>query len=196
MDAGMAAVLGAAVGALGTGGAAFTTGWWGAKQTRLQISTQDSQSRRQLRFSHLSERREPRSAAYVEYISQAQNLQRKFSELAPRIVITQTSETADMAAGLEEENRKLQELAARVCVEGPASIVEPAQRLKDVAGKCSMFCLVMHMENSELKRSGTAPTVVAQIAVELSSGISNFTESARISLDEDISGHGINESTP
>jgi len=194
MDAGVAAVLGATVGALGTGGAAFVTGWWGARQAKLQISTQESQSRRQLRFTHLSERREPRSAAYAEYISQAQHVQRKFSELAPRVLVEQTDETHNMATTLESENKKLQELATRVCIEGPASIVEPAQRLKDVAGKCSIFCLVMHMETSELKRSGTAPTVVAQVAMELSDVIASFTESARTSLDEDISGHGSGES--
>ncbi|WP_327684450.1 hypothetical protein [Streptomyces sp. NBC_00467] len=188
MDAGTAAILGAAVGALGTGGAALATGWWGARQARLQIESQESQNRRQLRFSHLSERREPRSVAYVEYISQAKKLQRAFSALAPQILGEQTAETSEEASELENENTKLQELAARVSVEGPASIVQPAAKLRETAGSCSFFCLVMHMPTSELKRSGQAPTVVAQLARDLDSMIAAFTEAARVSLDENISG--------
>ncbi|MFF8918591.1 hypothetical protein ACF08M_36125 [Streptomyces sp. NPDC015032] len=194
MDAGIAAILGATVGALGTGGAAFATGWWGAKQARLQIATQETQSRRQLRFNHLSERREPRSVAYVALISQAQAAQRKYSTLAPQVLISQDSATAELADGLETENVKMQELAARVSIEGPASIVEPARKLKEAVGKCSFFCLVMHMENSELKRSGTAPAIAAQNAIELSQMIDLFTHASRLSLDEDISGLHTSES--
>ncbi|MGW7083591.1 hypothetical protein ACWGH2_08840 [Streptomyces sp. NPDC054871] len=117
MDAGLAAVLGAAVGALGTGGAAVFTSWWTA-------TTQERQSRRQIRFEHLRDRREPRSRAYAEVVAQVQKMGRLLDT-----VHDQERPDGRGFDGFPQELARLADLCARVAVEGPAPIADSAQRI-------------------------------------------------------------------
>jgi hypothetical protein len=71
MDAGVAALLGAAVGALGTGGAAVVTGLLGRGQARTQ-----------LRAEHVRLLREPRRAAYVAFAQCFQEVHALHTEAA------------------------------------------------------------------------------------------------------------------
>lgn len=117
MDAGLAAVLGAAVGALGTGGAAVFTTWWSA-------AAQESQIHRQIRFEHLRDRRDPRSRAYAEVVAQTQVLGRRLDECNER-----DRAPGQNLDGFPQEVRKLADLCARVAVEGPAIVAAQAQAL-------------------------------------------------------------------
>jgi hypothetical protein len=130
MDAGLAAVLGAAVGAIGSGGAAFATGWWAERQARRQVEGQQAIARDQVRFEHLKERREPRSAAYANYIAFVQNL-RSDCHRALRVLLEDDDETPaeEFGASLSSRRDELSALFARVCVEGPEKIIQPAATL-------------------------------------------------------------------
>ncbi|MFE4959627.1 hypothetical protein ACFRCW_37990 [Streptomyces sp. NPDC056653] len=74
MDAGIAAVMGAAIGGGLTGLTAFGTGMFGLRTARLQLKTQESEAARQRRFESLQERRGPRSQAYAEFIAAGQEI--------------------------------------------------------------------------------------------------------------------------
>lgn len=71
MDAGLAALLGAAVGTIGTAAAAWVSGFFARSQMKLQIEAQERQAERQIRADHVSQLREPRRQAYSEFSSQA-----------------------------------------------------------------------------------------------------------------------------
>ncbi|WP_371527180.1 hypothetical protein OG302_14510 [Streptomyces sp. NBC_01283] len=115
MDAGLAAVLGAAVGALGTGAAAVFTSVWSA-------GAQARQMHHQIRFEHLQSRREPRSRAYAEVVAQVQRLGRQLD-----LVNYSCGAQIEAAESLPLEFDKLADLCARVAVEGPAAAAEQAQ---------------------------------------------------------------------
>ncbi|WP_371538349.1 hypothetical protein OG210_21790 [Streptomyces sp. NBC_00466] len=74
MDAGVAAVLGAAIGGGLTGFTALGTGMFGLRTARLQLGSQESEAARQRRFESLTERRGPRSQAYAEFVAAGQEL--------------------------------------------------------------------------------------------------------------------------
>ncbi|MFJ2241159.1 hypothetical protein [Streptomyces sp. NPDC087859] len=71
MDAGLAALLSAAVGALGTGGAALATGLLGRGQARTQLGAE-----------HVRLLREPQRAAYVAFAQCFQEVHTLHSEAA------------------------------------------------------------------------------------------------------------------
>jgi hypothetical protein len=66
VDAGVAAVLGAAIGGGLAGLTAVGTSWFNMRVTRLQNTMQKTEAARQRRFESLQERREPRSKAYTD----------------------------------------------------------------------------------------------------------------------------------
>jgi len=128
MDSGLAAVLGAAVGALGTGGATIVTGLLGRAQARMQLKAE-----------HVRILREPRRAAYSAF---AECLQRIY---ALHAIEGQFAATAAGAEGLQREESlqearrayqqagdlfhgELQRLQSSVTVEGPPSVTEAALR--------------------------------------------------------------------
>ena len=116
MDAGLAAVLGAAVGAVGTGLAALASGWLGARNVQQQIVAQFIQADHQRRFEHTRERREPRSQAYAELIAQTQSV----GALITAMHHSQSYTQDDVRAALEEIIKVLR-ARARVMVEGPGA---------------------------------------------------------------------------
>ncbi|MGW7085253.1 hypothetical protein ACWGH2_17420 [Streptomyces sp. NPDC054871] len=71
MDAGLAAVLGAAVGACGTALAAGVAGFFSRTQTLLQLAAQQQQTERQIRAELATQLREPRRQAYASYAAEA-----------------------------------------------------------------------------------------------------------------------------
>ncbi|MFJ2742331.1 hypothetical protein ACIO3O_22020 [Streptomyces sp. NPDC087440] len=70
MDAGMAAVLGAGVGALGTALAAGMSGFWARSQLTMQLAAQERHQERQVRADHVSQLREPRRQAYASFLAE------------------------------------------------------------------------------------------------------------------------------
>ncbi|MFF3276305.1 hypothetical protein ACFYWU_36025 [Streptomyces chrestomyceticus] len=70
MDAGLAAILGAAVGACGTAVAAGVAGFLSRSQTKLQLAAQDRQLSRQIRADLVTQLREPRRQAYAAFAAE------------------------------------------------------------------------------------------------------------------------------
>jgi hypothetical protein len=70
MDAGVAALVGAGVGAIGSGAAAFISGWFAGRQSQLQVASQAEATRLQVRANHLLQNREPRAHAYSAFLDQ------------------------------------------------------------------------------------------------------------------------------
>lgn len=70
MDAGVAALLGAGIGAIGSGAAAFISGWFAGRQSQIQATSQAETTRLQVRANHLLQNREPRAHAYSAFLDQ------------------------------------------------------------------------------------------------------------------------------
>ncbi|MEU6002663.1 hypothetical protein ABZ837_33230 [Streptomyces sp. NPDC047197] len=173
MDAGLAAVLGAAVGALGTGGAAVLAAWWSA-------TAQERRAHRQIRFEHLRDRREPRSRAYAEVVAQIQRMGRRLDQVNER----DRARDLDLD-GFPQEIDKLADLCARVAVEGPAPIADQAQRilvLTRMAFSAASDLLTVPVDEideheEDLWRSRDA-------AGDLNAELGRFLELARLALDD------------
>lgn len=126
MDAGLAALLGATVGALGTGGAAFVTGSLGRRQARMQ-----------LRAEHVRLLREPRRSAYVAYAQCFQEVHALQAEAAKcaseaadaqephRGRLLRDADSAYARAG-ERLHGELQQRQSAVTVEGPPPVTAAA----------------------------------------------------------------------
>ncbi|MFF9806520.1 hypothetical protein ACF1G5_15530 [Streptomyces coeruleorubidus] len=126
MDAGLAAVLGAAVGAVGTGGAGIVA----ALLTR-------SQARSQLKAEYARFIREPRKAAYAAYVEAAVRDHSKLSEAAVLLKLaaeqdagTRTSDRITRARAayevVDSNTADFEHLYAQVAVEGPEPIIGAA----------------------------------------------------------------------
>ncbi|WP_330301839.1 MULTISPECIES: hypothetical protein [unclassified Streptomyces] len=131
MDAGVAAVLGAAVGAFGTGAAALASGWLGARTAQQQIVAQHMQADQQRRFEHARDRREPRGQAYADLIAQTQ----KAGTLINVMNQVETYTTDSVREAMEQVT-KLLRCRARVAVEGPVAVAGSAEDLADAATYC------------------------------------------------------------
>ncbi|XVS66047.1 hypothetical protein ACQPYE_08340 [Actinosynnema sp. CA-299493] len=183
MDAGLAAVLGATVGATGACSAALLTGLWNTRVAKRQVAMQETNLRRQLRFDHLRERREPRSKAYSEFIAQTHQLLREFDEIngMPPTVLMST-----VLVDLKVEMRTLYGCGSRVAVEGPQSVVASANSVVRQTNACyqEVRVLVANADtwtqdddwkaDSSRKASGL-----------LARGVDDFVEAARRALDDD-----------
>ncbi|QIJ61192.1 hypothetical protein [Streptomyces sp. JB150] len=127
----MAALLGAIVGALGTGGAAFVTGSLGRGQARMQ-----------LRAEHVRLLREPRRSAYVAYAECFQEAHALHTEALKcasaaadaqepdRGRLLRDADSAYVRAG-ERLHGRLQQLQSAVAVEGPPLVTAAALDAED-----------------------------------------------------------------
>ncbi|MFI8940468.1 hypothetical protein [Streptomyces syringium] len=132
MDAGIAAVLGAAVGAIGTGGAGVAAALIGRSQSRQQIQ---AESLRLLR--------EPRKAVYVTYAEACRRQLEVLSSVRECLAThlsTQAEDEAhasllDTAASHVEEatsqEAALEHIQAQVYIEGPHAVIDAATELGD-----------------------------------------------------------------
>ncbi|QHC22814.1 hypothetical protein [Streptomyces sp. GS7] len=128
MDAGLAAVLGAGVGALGTGGGAIVTGILGRAQARMQ-----------LRAEHVRVLREPRRAAYVAFAECFQRIltrhatASRFAAAAAETEGPQREEHLREAEGAYRQagdrfHGDMQRLQSAVTVEGPPDVTQAVLR--------------------------------------------------------------------
>jgi hypothetical protein len=123
MDAGLAALLGAAVGALGTAAAAGVSGFFAQSQTKLQIEAQERQADRQIRADHISQLREPRRQAYAEFSSHAAE-QLKRLERAAEVLAADPYLEEEASPLLEESMDPAYNSAyARITMAGPEDVV-------------------------------------------------------------------------
>lgn len=176
MDAGLAAVLGAAVGAIGTGGAAVLTSWW-------STASQERQSNRQLRFEHLRERREPRSKAYADVVAHVQRMGRRLDAFnhSRSFPDERPEEYPD-----PEELDTLADLCARVAVEGPAEVAEQVALLLACAREACEAAAVVDVSYA-FRNDDQEDRVERSLSVTaaLSEALGRFMAHARLALDDD-----------
>ncbi|WP_314178087.1 hypothetical protein [Streptomyces winkii] len=179
MDAGVAAILGAVVGALGTGGAAFVTGLWTAKTTQRQLAAQDAQLHRQLSIEHVRERREPRSKAYADFLAQARVLEVALGRY-------REMHTLDMEE-FHQELHHLDYLGVQVWLEGPPSVLASAQELMKCAHHCIRplrHSIAAHQRFSEgASEYADAKGHVADMGLEFTATMKSFADAARRALN-------------
>ncbi|MGW9595074.1 hypothetical protein ACWHLZ_32845 [Streptomyces chartreusis] len=133
MDSGLAAVLGATVGALGTGGAAAIAAFLGRSQTRMQLQVDLQKSLR-----------EPRRAAYVAYaegfrhsFELYQDAKRKL-ELAIEFPNTRTEDLENSRHLFQQAFDKQKELEHQesvIYVEGPSEVTSAVVKAGANLGK-------------------------------------------------------------
>lgn len=165
MDAGIAGILGAAIGGGAVAVSGFVNGWFALRTTRTQLEAQQTQAQQQMRSDHLRERRDSRSTTYIKFVAQA--------ELVQEAVI-RTGTRTNMSPMLVE----LQELGkcrARVAIEGPAEVAARAAEVYRVVS--NSFTHVAFNQES-LTAWGL------QVAAALGPPIEGFSASARAALED------------
>ncbi|GAA4991787.1 hypothetical protein [Streptomyces hyderabadensis] len=126
MDAGLAAVLGAAVGAVGTGGAGVIAALLARSQARSQILAE-----------HVRLIREPRKATYVAFVEACREEHDRLDNACQLLdlhlnspIVAVREERYEGARNLydasTEARRALKHLEAQVYIEGPPSVISAA----------------------------------------------------------------------
>lgn len=142
MDSGVAAIVGAAVGAVGTGLAASVTGFWSAHTAKMQIAAQEAQGKRQLAFDKAREWRDTRKAAYSTFAEKAQQLRRKTHYLAA------TWRDAVETEDFNTLSRYASEVVANtfnVVIEGSAEAAEAAEEVSALAQELQTTLLALRL---------------------------------------------------
>ncbi|MEU5959070.1 hypothetical protein [Streptomyces sp. NPDC047525] len=179
MDAGLAAVLGAVVGAAGTGTAGFLTGWWNARTAQRQSQVQADQARWQLHFEHTRDLREPRRRAYTAFIAQTRLVDRELGRY-------NTSTEYDLNA-LHTQIERLDHLGIEVMLEGPDGIVAPAQQVIDLAHKSirPLRLVARAREDNDSDALAAARNNLASAGQYFAESVREFTHQARTVLSDD-----------
>ncbi|MGW1337825.1 hypothetical protein ACWD7B_26415 [Streptomyces rubiginosohelvolus] len=127
MDAGVAAILGAAVGACGTAIAAGVTGFFGRSHAKLQLAAQREQLERQIRADMATQLREPRRQAYASFDAE---LQSRLDQLAAASATLDSDPLRlDVAAQqLGDHEPTVSESYRHVAMQGPEDIAYVAAR--------------------------------------------------------------------
>ncbi|WP_139131654.1 hypothetical protein [Streptomyces sp. WMMB 714] len=136
MDAALAGIVGAAVGAAGTAAAGAIAALSSRAQARLQ-----------LRAEHVRLIREPRKQAYVAYAEACQTEFDRLSKIGQHLEILQSRDSEDERAERRESavalydastaaQGSLKHLQAQVHIEGPRSVINAAI---DLSGKLGDF---------------------------------------------------------
>ncbi|MET9667446.1 hypothetical protein ABZY19_18940 [Streptomyces sp. NPDC006475] len=175
MDQGVAALLGAAVGVLGTVAASAISGW----SNRRQVQTQ-------ARVDHAHWRRQVRRDAYSAFLAPA-NESRTALKAAARALIGEVDvEEADRKLHVAQDHlRAVQAARASLAVEGPESVEQAAHGVK--TGLNSMHTTLLAWRDSAEGAPDHNVTFVERHAVEvtrLAERIGGFTLAARRALDE------------
>ncbi|WP_432043775.1 hypothetical protein [Streptomyces cadmiisoli] len=134
MDAGLAAVLGAAIGGGLAGLTAVGTGLFGLRTARLQLKHQESEAARQRRFESLRERREPRSKAYAELLDAGQEV---------LDLLRSSASMDDMAERIDDLYVTVRKRRAAVAIVGPELVAIAATGIAVAVGQ--MRNEVMHL---------------------------------------------------
>lgn len=113
MDAGVAAVVGAAIGGGLATITAIGTSWFQFRVTRMQNSALESEAARQRRFDSLRERREPRQRAYADFL-----------EVAHRAASNRGN--TEQLTRFNQDLLELIKLSAVVAVTGPEPVADAA----------------------------------------------------------------------
>ncbi|MCM1941757.1 hypothetical protein NC239_26520 [Streptomyces sp. G3] len=156
MDAGVAAVLGAAIGGGLAGLTAIGTGWFALRVARLQVTSQESEAARQRRFEALQERRVPRQKAYEEFIDVGHRIQDLFENMP------EWSTHKHLWSELSQR-------AATVAVVGPDAVAEAAE----AALHAFTLALIRHGRDDHAEHT------------DIVGPMQNFAAAARRALEDD-----------
>ncbi|MFJ3665087.1 hypothetical protein ACIPSE_01385 [Streptomyces sp. NPDC090106] len=162
MDAGVAAVLGAAIGGGLAGLTAIGTSWFNLKTTRQQLTAQQYEAMRQRRSESIRERREPRAKCYTDFMAGGQ----RFVKALGQAHMQGTSDVHSQA-------RALDDLLHPIVIWGPESVAATA---RDVCAAASRL--------SHKIRTEEVP-VPAMHGLEVAERLRDFIEAARAALEED-----------
>lgn len=172
-------MLGAVVGAAGTGAAGFVTGWWNARTVQRQSQVQEEQARRQLRFEHTRELREPRRRVYTAFIAQTRLVDRELGRYS-------ISDAYDLNA-LHTEVERLDHIGIEVMLEGPDSIVAPAREVIDLAHKSirPLRLAARAQDGNDTEAVAAARDNLASVGLAFAHSVRSFTHEARSILSDD-----------
>ncbi|MFF1714626.1 hypothetical protein [Streptomyces sp. NPDC058268] len=172
-------MLGAVVGAAGTGTAGFVTGWWNARTTQRQSQVQEDQARRQLHFEHTRDLREPRRRAYTAFIAQTRLVDRELGRY-------NTSTEYDLNA-LHTQIERLDHIGIEVMLEGPDGIVAPAQEVIDLAHKSirPLRLAARAQDGNDTEAVSAAADTLASAGLAFAQSVRSFTHEARTILSDD-----------
>lgn len=187
MDAGLAAVLGAVAGALGTALAGVSTGW--ASQQQAKIAA---------RSAHQLERRQSRENAYRAFMRTADALHEHVIPMASSwevtggfvLRLTPTQDFCDQAAA---HDQALREAWLEVSLLGPSSVLDPAASVlelaKDVSNGCSLVFALSQIdlsEEPEMRDEITSARQQTRDAIsQFEKEIQKFGKFAQRALDDD-----------
>ncbi|MFE4919024.1 hypothetical protein [Streptomyces sp. NPDC056661] len=164
VDAGTAAVMGAAIGGGLTGLAALSTSWFSLRVARLQRSTQEREAARQRRFESARERREPRAKAYADFVAVGQE-----------VVDLLLRGHEDLSAALFTQLNAMGKLRAVVAIWGP----EP------VANAAAEVVVAMAMVTARITSERPPGPIQFTMASDVSGPLNQFIEAARAALEDD-----------
>ncbi|WP_431950475.1 hypothetical protein [Actinacidiphila sp. bgisy167] len=180
MDAGTAAVLGALAGSVATVGAALATGWAQREGARIAV-----------RAEHRRERREPRLAAYKEFISVASAFRSESSPYTiPGLIPDDLEDEA--ADSISEAAAELKRSAMDVALAGPRRVSKDAIRIERLGNHLAISIrLFVHFAPQanaaideklfqRMRRRG-----VVSLARKVNRAIDTFLLRAQAALDDD-----------
>ncbi|MFC9483266.1 hypothetical protein [Streptomyces griseus] len=123
MDAGIAAIIGAAIGAAGSACTAAVAGFWARNQVKLQLAAQERQVERQAREGRLAQIREPRKQVYADFANQGAVLVQQLAKLKRALESPQFSwDAVDPYLDDDTASDRLVQCQHAVSLEGPEDI--------------------------------------------------------------------------
>lgn len=171
VDAGVAGVVGAAIGGGLATVTAIGTSWFSLRLARVQAKAQREESDRQRRFESVKERREPRAKVYAEFVTACQTVVRGVGQN-----VVQANQTRDRVriTPLAEATAVAKMLAA-VCVVGPAPVANAAEAFVDA---------MVQMQNVHYGPDGEGAPEVLRHTRNLDERLAEFLGTARAALED------------
>ncbi|MEU6181149.1 hypothetical protein [Streptomyces coeruleorubidus] len=164
VDAGVAAVVGAAIGGSLAGLTAIGTSWFALRVARLQVTSQETQAERQRRFEGLRERREPRAKAYADFMVGGQQM-----------VDLMLRGHEDLPGALMTQLNAMGKLRAAVAIWGPQSVADAAAE----------FLVEGAMVTARVTRDNPSGPEQFMMSSDISGPLNRFIETARAALEDD-----------
>ncbi|WP_405580231.1 hypothetical protein [Streptomyces sp. NBC_01190] len=173
MDAATAGVIGTAVG----GGLALlgsiTTGFFGARQTRAQLASQEKEAARQRRYESLVERRTTRAKVFEDFMREAQG----FTEaISGTIATAKRTNYPHQVVPSSSPVTALTRANTSVAIQGPETVA--------VAADAVLMLLVQLAQMTFTPGPGGNEPRVMELFSRLSQFLSQFTEAALEALED------------
>jgi hypothetical protein len=176
MDAGLAAVLGAGVGALATTGAALATGWASREQSKIGA-----------RAEHRRQRREPRKGLYKQFIDAASTAE-WYMAMPPLLIAMANQEDPLEEPTATEHAQRCRALAddvkkawLDVVLAGPAEVAQTASEIEECCRKLAICADAF----AEGQASSSLEHDCRELMKRFSDQLPLFITQAREALDDD-----------